>query len=431
VVEDEARVVRQLFTWIGLERISLRETCRRLQRLGHVTRTGLPQWDATTICGMLRNPSYTGVAMFGRTRSIPPVQARLRPIRGHSHTPRHASGSHMAVPREEWIAIPVPAIVDIGLFETVQMQLDENRRRKRDGRRRLGWLLQGLVVCRQCGYAFYGKMARGMVGGRLPADYGYYRCTGTDAHKFGGQALCRNRSVRSDKLEQAVWRQVEMVLDDPQRITAEHDRRAAAVQSGKAREDLDALGRQIGRLRRGIARLIDSYAEEIIDADEFKPRLAGLKQRLARLEAERDRVTEEHEVERSLHLVIGRLSEFAARVRAGIDQLDWQGRREIIRTLVRRVEIDRDQVEVVFRIPGAPPPSDGGASIGPDGRTARLPSAIRQYCGRSYHPADRRRAAGGERQMADPEPLYADRGNGRTYTAADQRRTNADSTAAA
>ena len=41
---------------------------------------------------------------------------------------------------------------------------------------------QGLVVCRQCGYASYGKMARSVVGGRKPADCGYYRCTGTDAH---------------------------------------------------------------------------------------------------------------------------------------------------------------------------------------------------------------------------------------------------------
>ena len=164
--------------------------------------------------------------MFGRTRSIPPGQARLRPIRGCSNPPRHAASSQAAVPREEWISIPVPAIVDAAMFETVQGQLDENRKRKRDGRRRPGWLLQGLVVCRQCGYAFYGKMARGTVGGHQLADYGYYRCTGTDAHKFGGQALCRNRSLRSDKLEPAVWQQVELVLGDPQRVAAEHERRA-------------------------------------------------------------------------------------------------------------------------------------------------------------------------------------------------------------
>ena len=57
VMEDEARVVRQLFAWIGIERISLREAGRRLQAMGCPTRTGLGHWDATTIAGMLRNPA--------------------------------------------------------------------------------------------------------------------------------------------------------------------------------------------------------------------------------------------------------------------------------------------------------------------------------------------------------------------------------------
>ena len=407
VLEDEARVVRQVFTWVGVERISLREACRKLQALGCPTRTGLEAWDATTLCGMLRNSAYQGTAMFGRTRAIPPTQARLRPIRGQSCPPRNPSGSSRPVPPEEWIAIPVPAIVDPGVFEAVQAQLDENRRRKREGRRRPGWLLQGLVVCRQCGYAFYGKMARGVVGGRQPADYGYYRCTGTDGHKFGGQAPCSNRSVRSDKLEQAVWRQVEAVLDDPRRVTAEHERRAAPARDGRAREDVDGLERQMARLRRGMDRLIDSYAEEVIDADEFRPRLAGLKQRLMRLQAERDPALTAHEARRSLQLVIGRLEEFAGRVRAGLDGLDWHGRREIIRALVRRIEIDREEVEVVFRIPGAPPPADGGTIPGSDPSQPRgtLPP-IRQHRGRGCHPPRGRAHAGTERRVGREPALH-------------------------
>ncbi len=407
VLEDEARVVRQVFTWVGVERISLREACRKLQALGCPTRTGLEAWDATTLCGMLRNSAYQGTAMFGRTRAIPPTQARLRPIRGQSCPPRNPSGSSRPVPPEEWIAIPVPAIVDPGVFEAVQAQLDENRRRKREGRRRPGWLLQGLVVCRQCGYAFYGKMARGVVGGRQPADYGYYRCTGTDGHKFGGQAPCSNRSVRSDKLEQAVWRQVEAVLDDPRRVTAEHERRAAAARDGRAREDVDGLERQMARLRRGMDRLIDSYAEEVIDADEFRPRLAGLKQRLMRLQAERDAALAAHEARRSLQLVIGRLEEFADRVRAGLDGLDWHGRREIIRALVRRIEIDREEVEVVFRIPGAPPPADGGTIPGSDPSQPRgtLPPN-RQHRGRGCRPPRGRAHARTERRVGRLAPRH-------------------------
>lgn len=144
-------------------------------------------------------------------------------------------------------------------------------------------------------------MARGTVGGHQPADYGYHRCPGTNGHKFSGRAICRNRSVRSDKLEQAVWRQVEAVLADPARVAAEHERCAESARDGKAHEDVKALDRQIARLWRGMDRLIDGYAERVVDAGEFKPRLAGLKQRLARLQAERDTAAAAHEAERGLH----------------------------------------------------------------------------------------------------------------------------------
>lgn len=406
IVEDEARVVRQLFDWIGVERISLRAAGRRLQEMGCPTRTGLGHWDTTTIAGMLRNPAYRGAAMFGRTRAVTPTVERLRPIRGRPYPPRVASSSKLRVPAEEWIPIPVPAIVDAEVFDAAGAQPEENRRRKRDGRRRPGWLLQGLVVCCHCGYAFYGKMARGTVGGRQAADYGYYRCTGTDAHKFGGHAPCDNRAVRSDKLEAAVWHEVVAVLDDPGRVAAEHERRAAAARDGRPSADLDALDGQIARLQRGIDRLIDGYAEEVISAEEFRPRLAGLRGRLARLQAQRDMAIAAHEAERSLQLVSGRLDEFAGRVRAGLDKLDWHGRREIIGALVRRIELNRDGVEVVFRVPGSPPPRDGGSR--PSGPSSADPArSDRQHRGASRRPARRRPPPRAVRRMGHPAlPLH-------------------------
>src|SRR5882672_12153821 len=49
VVEDEARIVRLLFAWVGLDRLSLREVCRRLEHIGCRTRLGLMHWRASTI----------------------------------------------------------------------------------------------------------------------------------------------------------------------------------------------------------------------------------------------------------------------------------------------------------------------------------------------------------------------------------------------
>src|SRR5215212_2637958 len=59
ILEDEARIVRGIFAWIGRERISLGEVCRRLLREGIRTRSGKPAWDRSTVWGILRNPADT------------------------------------------------------------------------------------------------------------------------------------------------------------------------------------------------------------------------------------------------------------------------------------------------------------------------------------------------------------------------------------
>ena len=375
VVEEEARIVRRIFAWVALERVSLREVCRRLAEAGCRTRTGLARWDRTTVCGMLRNPAYIGQAAFGRSRFVP-AQPRLRPIRGRPWPPRKAS-TRVPVAREEWIAVPVPALVEPALFAAAQAQLEENRRHRREGRRRPGWLLQGLVVCRRCGYAFYGKMARGKVGGGGTAEYGYYRCLGTDGHRFGGAAPCDNRSVRSDCLELAVWTEVRALLQDPHRLAAEYRRRLDELRRGAGdRAQTVALDRQAEGLRRGIGRLIDIYAEGVIERHEFQPRIAGLRERLARVEEQRRALLEAAEAERGLSLVIGRVEDLAAKVHRGLDELDWRGTREIVRALVRRIEVDGDAVEVVFRV--LPPSPDGG----PEDASPRPGNPHdRQHCG--------------------------------------------------
>jgi site-specific DNA recombinase len=71
VILEEARLVRQIFEWVGRERVTLGEVCRRLKAQGIRTRTGKENWDRKTILDMLRNPAYKGTAVYGRTRVGP------------------------------------------------------------------------------------------------------------------------------------------------------------------------------------------------------------------------------------------------------------------------------------------------------------------------------------------------------------------------
>src|SRR5205085_2195659 len=145
--EAEAPAVRLIFQWIGHDRISIGEVCRRLRQHGFLTRSGKPAWDRTTVWGILKNPAYVGTAAFGKTR-IGAMRERLRPVRGGAEQPRWPYSTY-DVPEQEWLRMPVPALIESDLFAVAQEQLAENRQRNRQTRRGQRYLLQGLLVCRR------------------------------------------------------------------------------------------------------------------------------------------------------------------------------------------------------------------------------------------------------------------------------------------
>jgi site-specific DNA recombinase len=347
LIPEEARVVRQVFEWVGRERLSIGEVCRRLMQAGERTRTGRLVWERSVVWAMLKNPAYMGSAAFGKTRQGP-LRSKLRAQRGRPLQPRRAVSDY-DVPPPDWLPIPVPAIVEPEVFAAVQEQLQENRRHARQSRRGARYLLQGLLQCQHCGYAFYGKPLSPSARKGRPRAYAYYRCIGTDAYRFGGHRLCSNTQVRTDRLELAVWQEVCALLAHPERLAQEFARRLHADGQGQQQERT-ALERQVGKLRQGLARLIDSYAEGLIEKQEFEPRVIRLRQRITHLEAQWQQLAEAETLQRELRLIIGRVEDFAAQVHQNLEALEWHRQREILRALVRRVEMGLDQVQVVFRV---------------------------------------------------------------------------------
>ena len=348
MLEDEARVVRQVFTWIGQERLSIGEVCRRLQRGEERTRTGRPQWDRSVVWGILKNPAYKGTAAFGKTRSGP-LRPRLRAQRNRPLQPRHAV-SEYDMPREEWGFIPVPALRDEALYAAVQEQLAEHRQRARQSQRGARYLLQGLLVCKVCGYAYEGKPLSPSARKHRARAYAYYRCVGTDSYRFGGHRVGANTQIRTDLVEIAVWQEVGQLLKDPQRLERESHRRGHARPRGAKWETPESLRAQISKLQRGLARLIDGYAEGLIEKVEFEPRIKRMKQRVTVLEDQLQQLADAALQQRELTLLIGQLEEFVAKVQRNLASADWEMKREIIRALVRRGEIDKQEVTVVFRV---------------------------------------------------------------------------------
>ncbi len=351
VIAEEARVVRQVFEWVAPERITIEEVRRRLARAGALTRTGKTVWNRSTIGEMLNNPAYTGQAPLGRTR-LGEARLRLRPLRGKTGLPKRPC-SILPTPAEEWILIPVPALVPAEWFAAVQEQLAENRQRvrgRRDGNR---YLLQGLVVCGLCGYGFHGRTVWNPTRSQQRYFY-YHRCNSAKGARRTGLPVCSNAVVRGECLDEVIWTEVCRLLQNPARGGAEYRRRREESPTGTRAGMRAELQTQSDKVNRSMTRLIDSYAEGLIEKSEFAPRIQRLKQRAAALAQQAQSLAEEQALESEQQLILGRLEEFARQVEQGLETADPLQQREIIRALVRRIEVEADQVKIVFKVSSSP-----------------------------------------------------------------------------
>ena len=137
---------------------SIADLARWLTGQGAPTRTGKNRWDRSVVWAMLRNPAYAGTAVFGKTMATSGTPGLNRVARRQDRSaPRAVKTVYR--PREQWLEIAVPAIVDPATFARVPQRLEDNKRFAARNTK-VPSLLQGLTACSACGYGYYRTTAR-------------------------------------------------------------------------------------------------------------------------------------------------------------------------------------------------------------------------------------------------------------------------------
>ena len=96
--------------------------------------------------------------------------------------------------------------------------------------------------------------------------------------------------------------------------------------------------------------MIDSFARGLIEKGQFASRMARTKSRIADLDTRISAYAGDLNQRDHLRLAANRLRELGAIVGPELGSADWQRRREIIRTVVQRIDIDTEVIKVVFRV---------------------------------------------------------------------------------
>ena len=369
VIEAEAKVVRMVFEIYTQQGLSINAVARLLNERRIATRTGKGRWERSTVWGMLRNPAYRGIACYGKTE-LRPRQRVTRPLRQRKALPSRDSGGHER-PRAEWIEVPVPALVSEEMFALAQEQLDKNKRHS--PRRTVEpTLLQGMLVCEQCGYALYRTSTQ-----TTKQKLNYYRCIGSDGYRRLSGPVCANRPIRQDYLDHFVWNEIIRLLEDPGLIQTEIDRRREAVRNADPlRKREEELRREQARVEKSSERLVTAYQEGLVTLLQLRQRMPALQKQTQAIELELQSLKMAAVDEAKYLQLAESLAGFRSKLRVRAEVLDIAVRQQILRLPVKEVLVGGDTITLRHSIPipqsgprsnGSPAPSsgDGGRSLNP------------------------------------------------------------------
>src|SRR5947209_7111463 len=344
-----------------VEGLSIGEITRQLNREAIPTRKA-SRWERSVVWALLRNPAYRGLACFGKTRASARTRV-MRPQRRRSVTSPSTTAGHERA-REEWIEIPEAARGNEESFARAQELLRENKVRSR--RRTIApSVVQGLVSCQKCGYAFSRTSTQ-----TSARKIHYYKCIGSDSwRKLGGPVCDNGQFIRQELLDQIVWAEVIRLLEDPTLIQQELDRRLVAARaSDPTRKREQSLQRELTHVGKGVERLLNAYQEGLLSIEQLRERMPVLRQRQQALRAELQAIADQTNDRAAFLRLAETLTAFLARLRSAAETLSVTERQRIVRLLVKDVLVGEDTITICHSIPIPSGPLQNDSSQSPDGQ---------------------------------------------------------------
>ncbi|PZR63040.1 MAG: hypothetical protein DLM71_05720, partial [Chloroflexi bacterium] len=245
--------------------------------------------------------------------------------------------------------IAVPAIIDLDTFALARSRLEQGVRFAARNARKPS-LLRGLLVCRECGYAWH-RVEKGK------SKRVFYQCGSRCLRTT--ERRCNTKPVPAGDLEQLVWGEITRLLCEPDLVCAEIDRRLRTMrETDPAQRRGETLTAELTRSERAISRLVDAYQDEQITLDELRARMPELRRRESALRAEQEAINAEIDDATNYLKLADSIETFTSRLTHGLDDMDTDEQARILQLLIRDVLIGGDNETVTIRH-SIPLPSGG------------------------------------------------------------------------
>jgi site-specific DNA recombinase len=330
--KKEAEVVQQVFQWVA-NGVSLRDVIRRLHELGVPPKKQKRMtWTKGPISRMLQNTTYIGEHYYNKTEAT----ITKNPKNPEQRYRRIKKNSRKARPKEEWLLVKVPRIIDDDLFEKVQQQLTLNLKFSRRNNKKNEYLLTGLIDC-ECDKPRTGD----------PANNGhtYYRCTDR-LSRFPMPRECFAGGVNAGVLDAVVWNKVEELVNEPKVVKEQAKRLLNSKNTSPAKLKIDEAKIQLNKLDAEEKRYAKAYGLGYMSERLYKEQMQELLQQRTNLH---DNISKaESELGQQPKLSLAQLIEGAQEM---LGNLDFTDKKAIIRRLITKVKATQEEAVIWGQIP--------------------------------------------------------------------------------
>ncbi len=336
---EEARVVKMIFSWVANDGMTLRAIVRKLQQLGIRPRNSKRGvWSTSTLSTMLRHKGYIGEAHYGASYAVVPE----RPLKNEKYKKQKKTSRRLR-PTEEWITIPIPAIIEPKVFEKAGQQLKTNfalcKRNKKNQ-----YLLSGKIDCvcgrKRMGEGYYNKPNL------------YYRCTDRTL-SFPLPPKCEERGINARVADELVWKKVSGLMSSPKLLAEQVERwlKNRQIKAKSTLVDVEATKKEISKLNGQIERYNKGYGAGAFTLEQLKEYTIPLRDKITKLEAQVANTTDQAN-QTLLEAPSQRdIKAFAEKAKKTLQDLKFEPKRAIILNTVEKVVSDKNQLQVTGYLP--------------------------------------------------------------------------------
>jgi site-specific DNA recombinase len=348
--EDEAKVVKMVYDWFlignGDEKpLSIRAISLKLTELGIPTRGdkvkhvakkfGHGVWQAAMVTHILKNETYTGTWHFGKTKMVNDGKESTRKLKS-----KRGLGKQTSRSKDEWISVPVPAIIDLITFKLAQNRFELNKTHACGPKPEHQYLMGKRLKCNRCNYGYRGQYRRN--------GNWYYLCNG----KRQVVSRCDMPSFSGRLIDETVWDWVKNRLLNTDNLTngLNYYQEEQDKTSTRCTAMLTTIDEQLATGHKQLDRLIDLYISGDIPKDHYALRKTKFEESIAKLEEERKEVSKQLLPSQLAPELIKQLREYFDKIRDRLDDASFETKRRLIDLLDVNGKLDIENNERVIYI---------------------------------------------------------------------------------